>query len=119
MPRHRHDLQCISSRTEGGCFLSLESVSTYSNTIQKISVGRLSIPPFLFKSSAHPVPTTTKIDANIKVMLTDDIELKIFGRNITDEIVGNSSLALPLVPGSHFKLWEPGKEVGLAIRKKF
>jgi hypothetical protein len=64
MPRHRHDLQCISSRTEGGCFLSLESVSTYSNTIQKISVGRLSIPPFLFKSSAHPVPTSTKIDGN-------------------------------------------------------
>ena len=52
-------------------------------------------------------------------MLTDDIELKIFGRNITDEIVGNSSLALPLVPGSHFKLWEPGKEIGLALRKKF
>ena len=63
--------------------------------------------------------SATKIDANIKFMLTDDVELKIFGRNITDEIVGNSSLALPLVPGSHFKLWEPGKEVGLALRKKF
>ena len=63
--------------------------------------------------------SSTKIDANVKVMLTDDIELKIFGRNITDYIVGNSSLALPLVPGSHFKLWEPGKEIGLALRKKF
>ena len=39
-------------------------MSTHSNTIQKKSVSRLSIPPFLFKSSAHPVPTTTKIHAN-------------------------------------------------------
>ena len=52
-------------------------------------------------------------------MLSNDVEFKIFGRNITDEIVGNSSLALPLVNGSHFKLWEPGREIGLALRKKF
>ena len=63
--------------------------------------------------------SATKIDANIKFMLSNDVEFKIFGRNITDEIVGNSSLALPLVPGSHFKLWEPGREIGLALRKKF
>ena len=63
--------------------------------------------------------SATKIDANIKFMLSNDVEFKIFGRNITDEIVGNSSLALPLVNGSHFKLWEPGREIGLALRKKF
>ena len=61
----------------------------------------------------------TKIDANVKIMMNNGVEFKIFGRNITDEQVGTSSLALPLVTGSHFMLWEQGKEIGIALRKKF
>ena len=61
----------------------------------------------------------TKIDANVKIMINNGVEFKIFGRNITDEQVGTSSLALPLVTGSHFMLWEQGKEIGIALRKKF
>ena len=45
------------------------------------------------------------------------LEIKLFGKNVTDEIVGSSSLALPLTPGSFFKLWEPGKQFGISIRK--
>jgi hypothetical protein len=62
---------------------------------------------------------STKIDLNVRLMMENGLEIKLFGKNVTDEIVGSSSLALPLTPGSFFKLWEPGKQFGLSIRKTF
>jgi hypothetical protein len=52
-------------------------------------------------------------------MMENGLEIKLFGKNVTDEIVGSSSLALPLTPGSFFKLWEPGKQFGISVRKTF
>ena len=62
---------------------------------------------------------STKIDLNVRLMMENGLEVKLFGKNVTDEIVGSSSLALPLTPGSFFKLWEPGKQFGISIRKTF
>ena len=62
---------------------------------------------------------STKIDLNVRLMMENGLEIKLFGKNVTDEIVGSSSLALPLTPGSFFKLWEPGKQFGISIRKTF
>ena len=62
---------------------------------------------------------STKIDINVRLMMENGLEVKLFGKNVTDEIVGSSSLALPLTPGSFFKLWEPGKQFGISIRKTF
>ena len=62
---------------------------------------------------------STKVDLNVRLMMENGLEVKLFGKNVTDEIVGSSSLALPLTPGSFFKLWEPGKQFGISIRKTF
>ena len=62
---------------------------------------------------------STKIDLNVRLTMDEGFEFKLFAKNITDEIVGSSSLALPLTPGSFFKLWEPGKQVGISVRKTF
>ena len=62
---------------------------------------------------------STKIDLNVRLVMENGLEVKLFGKNVTDEIVGSSSLALPLTPGSFFKLWEPGKQFGISIRKSF
>ena len=62
---------------------------------------------------------STKIDLNVRLVMENGLEVKLFGKNVTDEIVGSSSLALPLTPGSFFKLWEPGKQFGISIRKTF
>ena len=62
---------------------------------------------------------STKVDLNVRLMMENGLEIKLFGKNVTDEIVGSSSLALPLTPGSFFKLWEPGKQFGISIRKSF
>ena len=62
---------------------------------------------------------STKVDLNVRLMMENGLEVKLFGKNVTDEIVGSSSLALPLTPGSFFKLWEPGKQFGISIRKRF
>ncbi|MFL2725090.1 MAG: TonB-dependent receptor [Gammaproteobacteria bacterium] len=61
----------------------------------------------------------TKIDLNVVLRMDNGLEIKVFGKNVTDEIVGSSSLALPVNPGSFFKLWEPGKQFGISIRKRF
>tara|TARA_S200000501_G_C20850956_1_gene755629 strand:+ start:434 stop:2860 length:2427 start_codon:yes stop_codon:yes gene_type:complete len=62
---------------------------------------------------------STKVDVSVKYVMDNGLELKLFGRNITDEVVGTQSIALPLNAGSFFQMWEKGKEVGLSVRKRF
>ena len=61
----------------------------------------------------------TKINVSASIQHSDGFEVSIFARNVTDEITATQLLDLPLVPGSHFALWAPGKEVGISFRGKF
>ena len=61
----------------------------------------------------------TKINASASLQNSNGLEVSVFARNLTDEITATQILDLPLVPGSHFALWAPGKEVGISIRKTF
>ena len=63
--------------------------------------------------------SATKIGARIAFTMANGLEVAVFGRNITDEQVGTQSIDLPLVTGSHFMMWEPGKEIGLSFRANF
>ena len=63
--------------------------------------------------------SATKIDASATMIMANGIEISLFGRNITDEQVGTQSIDLPLVNGSHFMLWERGKEIGLSLKANF
>jgi outer membrane receptor protein involved in Fe transport len=63
--------------------------------------------------------SATKIGARIALTMANGLELALFGRNITDEQVGTQSIDLPLVTGSHFMMWEPGKEIGVSFRANF
>jgi len=62
---------------------------------------------------------STKINARFSIVNSTGIEISLFARNLTDERTASFSLDLPLVPGSHFKLWNPGKEIGLTMKKNF
>ena len=61
----------------------------------------------------------TKINLSASFEHSNGLDVSLFARNVTDEITATQLLDLPLVPGSHFALWAPGKEVGLSIRKTF
>lgn len=61
----------------------------------------------------------TKINLNASFEHSNGLNISVFARNVTDEITATQLLDLPLVPGSHFALWAPGKEVGISIRKTF
>ena len=61
----------------------------------------------------------TKINVSASVQNSDGFEVSVFARNLTDEVTATQLLDLPLVPGSHFALWSPGKEVGISLRKTF
>ena len=63
--------------------------------------------------------SATKIDASATMVMANGLEISLFGRNITDEQVGTQSIDLPLVNGSHFMLWERGKEIGLSLKANF
>jgi outer membrane receptor protein involved in Fe transport len=63
--------------------------------------------------------SATKIDASATMIMANGIEISLFGRNITDEQVGTQSIDLPLVNGSHFMLWERGKEIGISLKANF
>jgi len=61
----------------------------------------------------------TNINLSASFEHSNGLDVSLFARNVTDEITATQLLDLPLVPGSHFALWAPGKEVGLSIRKTF
>ena len=61
----------------------------------------------------------TKVNISAALEHSDGFEVSIFARNVTDEVTATQLLDLPLVPGSHFALWAPGKEVGISFRGKF
>ena len=61
----------------------------------------------------------TKINVSASVQNSNGFEVSVFARNVTDEVTATQLLDLPLVPGSHFALWGPGKEVGISFRGKF
>ena len=61
----------------------------------------------------------TKINLSASFEHSDGLNVSVFARNVTDEITATQLLDLPLVPGSHFALWAPGKEVGISVRKNF
>jgi len=61
----------------------------------------------------------TKINVSASIQNSNGFEVSVFARNLTDEITATQLLDLPLVPGSHFALWAPGKEVGISFRGKF
>ena len=57
----------------------------------------------------------TKVNVSASFRNSNGLELSIFARNVTDEVTATQLLDLPLVPGSHFALWAPGKEVGISL----
>ena len=61
----------------------------------------------------------TKVNLSASLQHSDGFEVSIFARNVTDEVTATQLLDLPLVPGSHFSLWAPGKEVGISFRGNF
>ena len=61
----------------------------------------------------------TKVNVSASFRNSNGLELSIFARNVTDEVTATQLLDLPLVPGSHFALWAPGKEVGISLRGTF
>jgi outer membrane receptor protein involved in Fe transport len=61
----------------------------------------------------------TKINISASVQHSNGFEVSVFARNLTDEVTATQLLDLPLVPGSHFALWAPGKEVGISFRGTF
>jgi outer membrane receptor protein involved in Fe transport len=61
----------------------------------------------------------TKINLSASFEHSNGLNVSVFARNVTDEVTATQLLDLPLVPGSHFALWAPGKEVGISIRKTF
>jgi outer membrane receptor protein involved in Fe transport len=61
----------------------------------------------------------TKVNLSASFEHSKGLNVSVFARNVTDEVTATQLLDLPLVPGSHFALWAPGKEVGISIRKTF
>jgi outer membrane receptor protein involved in Fe transport len=61
----------------------------------------------------------TKINLSASFEHSNGLNVSVFARNVTDEVTATQLLDLPLVPGSHFALWAPGKEVGISVRKTF
>jgi outer membrane receptor protein involved in Fe transport len=61
----------------------------------------------------------TKVNLSASFEHAKGLNISVFARNVTDEVTATQLLDLPLVPGSHFALWAPGKEVGISIRKTF
>ena len=61
----------------------------------------------------------TKINISASFEHSKGLNVSVFARNVTDEVTATQLLDLPLVPGSHFALWAPGKEVGISLRKSF
>ena len=61
----------------------------------------------------------TKVNLSASFEHSNGLNVSVFARNVTDEVTATQLLDLPLVPGSHFALWAPGKEVGITIRKTF
>ena len=61
----------------------------------------------------------TKINISASFEHSKGLNVSVFARNVTDEVTATQLLDLPLVPGSHFALWAPGKEVGISVRKTF
>ena len=50
---------------------------------------------------------------------TDDWDLMLYGRNITDETVAVGAADVPLAGGSHFKYLSPGKVLGATFNYRF
>jgi len=98
-------------------FTSLSGGSELTYTIAANYVSEFNSTGVADPAADHDA--STKIDLNVRLVMESGLEIKLFGKNVTDEIVGSSSLALPLTPGSFFKLWEPGKQFGISIRKTF
>ena len=98
-------------------FTSLSGGSELTYTIAANYVSEFNSTGVADPAADHDA--STKIDLNVRLVMENGLEVKLFGKNVTDEIVGSSSLALPLTPGSFFKLWEPGKQFGISIRKSF
>ena len=61
----------------------------------------------------------TKVNLSASFEHSNGLNVSVFARNVTDEVTATQLLDLPLVPGSHFALWAPGKEVGISVRKTF
>ena len=120
--------QDLTGRT--GDYAPEMSSSLYVNYYQtlsndrtlKLSVSGNSVGEYYSSGDLDPNgihDNATKIDARALITNSNGFEVSLYAKNLTDRITAHQIFDLPLVPGSYFSMWSPGREVGLTLSAKF
>ena len=120
--------QDLTGRT--GDYAPEMSSSLYVNYYQtlsndrtlKLSVSGNSVGEYYSSGDLDPNgihDNATKIDARASITNSNGFEVSLYAKNLTDRITAHQIFDLPLVPGSYFSMWSPGREVGLILSAKF
>ena len=107
----------MSSSLYVNYYQTLSNDRTFKLSVSGNTVGEYYSSGDLDPNGIHD--NATKIDARASITNSNGFEVSLYAKNLTDRITAHQIFDLPLVPGSYFSMWSPGREVGLTLSAKF